>query len=56
MKDGGLPNKLNHMTSYCDKGAGILVVNFSDYVKSCKEHLESGVNGDYDEQAMLAIA
>ena len=36
MKDGGLPNKLNHMTSYCDKGAGILVVNFSTMLNLVK--------------------
>ena len=25
----------------CDKGAGIIILNFEDYVKSCYEHLTS---------------
>ena len=25
----------------CDKGAGIIILNFEEYLKSCYEHLES---------------
>ena len=25
----------------CDKGAGIIVLNYDDYIKSCTEHLET---------------
>ena len=28
----------------CDKGAGILILNFKDYIKSCYEHLLSRQN------------
>jgi non-homologous end joining protein Ku len=28
----------------CDKGAGIIVCNYGDYVKSCQEHLASKIN------------
>ena len=25
----------------CDKGAGIIILDFSEYIKSCNEHLNS---------------
>jgi non-homologous end joining protein Ku len=33
----------------CDKGAGIIVCNFSDYLKSCQEHLASKINPENPE-------
>ena len=29
------------MIKQCDKGAGIIVLNYDDYIKSCTEHLET---------------
>ena len=30
----------------CDKGAGVLILDFGDYMKACKEHLEVEQNDD----------
>ena len=29
----------------CDKGAGIIVTNFNDYIETCMKHLNSKQNG-----------
>ena len=30
----------------CDKGAGLIIINFQDYLNSCIDHLSSEQNGD----------
>ena len=39
----------------CDKGAGIIICNFEDYLKSCKDHLMSTVTTESPDTYYKAI-
>ena len=37
----------------CDKGAGIIILDFNSYMKACYNHLLSNQPGQYDQEGTL---
>ena len=41
------------MVKQCDKGAGVIILNYQDYIKAGEEHLKQTINDDTRNQKHL---